>query len=473
MSGYFDEIDHSRMRREYPLGPEFLARTARLSRDELRALQERRFQAVMTRAWQVPFYRRRWGARGIEPGDVRGLDDLPRLPTFSKTDLMRSVAEHPPFGDYHGVDLKAAGRPAVVLHTTSGTTGTPQPLFFGAWDREVQNLLLARAYVFQGLRADDVVHSVYGFGMVNGGHYIRETILHFTGAVLLPAGTGLETRSEQQVDVMRMFGATVLVGFPDYIKRLADVARAQGLEPGRDLGIRMISGHIGQEDRTSLSRAWGGAEVFDWYGVGDTGIVAAEGPDHDGLYVWEDAHVLEVVDPATRAIQADGALGNMVVTVLFKDGVYPIVRFDTNDLSAFVTTPSPLGLALRRIEGFRGRSDQMVKLRGINVYPTAIAGLLGPYASATGEYVCRVRRTGDRDEMTVMIEIRAGQADEGLAAALRALFHQRLGVEVGVELVGPGETARLTGIEARQKPVRLLDERPGSGRAPAGAGRVP
>jgi phenylacetate-CoA ligase len=455
-AGYFDETDHRRMLREYPLGADFLARVARVDRDDLRALQERRFRAVMARAWQVPFYRRLWRARGLEPGDVRGLDDLSRLPTFTKADLMRSVEEHPPFGDYHGVDLGAADRPTVVLQTTSGTTGAPQPLFFGAWDREVQNLLLARAYLFQGLRPDDVVHSLYGFGMVNGGHYIRETILHFTRCLLLPAGTGLETRSEQQVELMRRFGVTVLVGFVDYMKRLAQVAAAKGLDGFR---VRMISGHIGQEDRASLSRAWGGAEVFDWYGVGDTGIVAAEGPDHDGLYVWEDAHVVEIVDPLTGAPRAEGAPGNVVLTTLFKDGVAPIVRFDSNDLSAFVGAPSPSGFTLRRICGFLGRSDQMVKLRGINVYPTAIAAFLGQHPAATGEYVCRVTRSGDRDELTVVVEVRPGHAEAGLAGQFRHLLRQKLGVEVAVELVGPGETAGLTGIEARQKPVRLVDER--------------
>src|SRR5262249_51258330 len=155
-------------------------------------------------------------------------------------------------------------------------------------------------------------------------------------------------------------------------KRLAQVARDRGIEPGRDVRIRMISGHVGQEDRAAISAAWGGADVFDWYGVADTGIVAAEGPDHDGLYVWEDAHVVEVLDPETHAPRVDGEAGNICVTTLFKDAVYPIVRFDTNDVSAFVTTPSPAGFTLRRIRGFQGRSDQMVKLRGINVYPTAI-----------------------------------------------------------------------------------------------------
>jgi len=458
--GYFGETRHRRMLAEYPLGRAFLAGVARLSRDELRALQERRFRSVLARAWQVPFYRRRWGAKGIEPGDIRGLDDIARLPPFSKSDLMQSVAEHPPFGDYHGVDLAAGERPSVVFHTTSGTTGAPQPVFFGAWDREVQNLLLARAYLFQGLRPDDVVHSVYGFGMVNGGHYVREALLHFTKSLVLPAGTGLETRSEQQVALMRAFGATVIVGFVDYIKRLAQVARGQGIEPGRDIKIRMISGHVGQEDRGAIAAAWGGAEVFDWYGVADTGIIAADGPERDGLHVWEDAHYLEIVDPDTHAPRSDGEPGNMCVTALFKDGVYPIVRFDTNDVSAFLPAGAAArGSVFRRIRGFQGRSDQMVKLRGINVYPTAIGSHLGEHPAATGEYVCRVERRDGRDEMTVVVEVRPEAPRADLAPALQALLRHKLGVEVHVELAGPGATAPLTQIEARQKPIRLIDRR--------------
>ena len=124
---------------------------------------------------------------------------------------MASVAHAPPLGDYHGLSDAQDGKSRVILHTTSGTTGDPQPLFFGAPDREIQNILLARAYLLQGLLPNDVVHSVYGFGMVNGGHYLRETIIHNTTALLLPAGTGAETRSRQQVDLMHRFGATVLV----------------------------------------------------------------------------------------------------------------------------------------------------------------------------------------------------------------------------------------------------------------------
>tara|TARA_R110002167_G_scaffold14118_9_gene57805 strand:+ start:262 stop:1662 length:1401 start_codon:yes stop_codon:yes gene_type:complete len=461
--GYFDQVDHRRLLAEYPIGRAFLEGPARLSGDALHALREKRFLALVARGWEVPFYRRHWGAQGLEPGDIRRLEDIAKLPPFSKTELMDSLAQHPPFGDYHGVDFSAgAERESVVMHTTSGTTGTPQPLFFGAWDREVQNALLARAYLLQGLSPSDVVHSVYGFGMVNGGHYIREAILHFSKALLLPAGTGLETRSEQQVRLMHAFGATVIVGFVDYIKRLAEVAREQGLEPGRDIPVRMISGHVGQEDPAVLSALWGGATIYDWYGVGDTGIIAAEGPGRDGLHIWEDAHVVEILDPETGAPQPDGEPGNICVSVLFKTTVYPVIRFNTNDVSCLLPPDPASGIGFRRMPGFLGRSDNMVKLRGINVYPTAIGALLGELDGLTGEYVCRVSRQGAREVMTVVVEVEIGamgSADSGLRDAVSAHLRLRLGVEVDVALVGPGETAPLTEIERRQKPIRLIDER--------------
>jgi len=455
--GYFDEASPARVLETYPVGQAFLDGPARLSRDALQALQERRFLELVARGWQVPFYQRHWGAAGLEPGDIRRLEDADKLPPFSKADLMASVEAHPPFGDYHGLDLDSGARPGAVFHTTSGTTGTPQPLFFGAWDREVQNALLARAYRLQGLGDDDVVHSVYGFGMVNGGHYVREAVLHFTKALFLSAGTGLETRSEQQVQLMRHFGATVLVGFADYMKRLAEVARDAGLVPGGDIPVRMISGHMGQEHRAAVADAWGGAEIFDWYGVGDTGTIAAEGPAHDGMHVFEDAHLLQIIDPDDGRPVADGEAGNMCVSVLFKTTVYPVIRFDTADVSRLLPPDPASGINFRRIPGFLGRSDNMVKLRGINVYPTAIGALLAELDGLTGEYVCRLNREGSRDALTVVVE--AGDPAATDTSAVAAHLRRRLGVGVEVELVAPGATAPLTQIEARQKPIRLIDER--------------
>lgn len=463
MPGYFAEARAERILAEYPVGDAFLAGPARLDPRALHALQERRFLEVVARGWQVPFYARRWRAAGVAPGDIRGLADIDALPPFTKSDLMASIEAHPPFGDYHGVDFADPARPAVVMHTTSGTTGAPQPLFYGAWDREVQNALVARAWRLHGLRDADVVHSVYGFGMVNGGHYIREAVLHFTGALLLPAGTGLETPSAQQVELMRRFGATVLVGFVDYLLKLAETARGRGLEPGRDLPVRMISGHLGREDRAAVSAAWGGAAVYDWYGVGDTGAIAAEGPTQNGLHVFEDAHYVEVLDAASGRASRTGA-GSLCCTVLFKRTVYPVIRFDTQDVTELLEPDAASGIGFRRMAGMQGRADAMVKLRGVNVYPTAVGAHLAGISGARGEYYCRVERQAGRDAMTVVFEadpaaLGDAAAREALLAAVRARLRERLNVEVAAEAVPPGATADTTGVERRQKPVRLVDLR--------------
>ena len=457
---YFGEADYTRILSEYPIGDLFLEGPARLSRDELRALQERRFADVMRRGWEIPFYQRLWGNQGIEAEDIRSIDDLPKLPSFSKSDLMESVDANPPYGDYHGMDA-APGRRNVVMHTTSGTTGTPQPLFFGAWDREVQNALLARAYLLQGMNEKDVVHSVYGFGMVNGGHYIREAILHFTGAMLLPAGTGLETRSEQQVDLMHRFGATAIVGFADYILKLASVAREKNLEPGKDIPVRMISGHLSADGHSAMAKAWPGADIFDWYGVGDTGIIAAEGPDHDGLYIWEDAHLIEILDADSLTVVDDGKRGNICATVLFKNTIYPVIRFNTNDVSSVLPGRGRIGIGFRRLAGFQGRSDNMVKLRGINVYPTAIAAIIEDIPGLNGEYVCRLRQQNDRDELLVEVEVSKSEnlQSRRLIENVSETLRERLGVAVQVNLLPAGATAQSTQIDSRQKPIRLIDER--------------
>ena len=454
MKTWFNAFDADELVREHPIGNAFAAFAETISRDELFARQDRLFRRCLACAWQTGFYQRLWGAAGIEPGDIRGLADIDQLPVFDKGDLMASLEAHPPFGDFGGFGLPDAERPPVVMHTTSGTTGRPQVLLFGAKSREVQNLLLGRIYRLQGLRTSDVVHSVYGHGMINGGHYVREAVLHWTNALFLSAGTGIETPSIRQVELMRDFGATVLAGFADYLKRLAEVAGAQGIAIGRDIRIRALSGQMGREDKTLLSDLWGGAECFDWYGVGDTGVIAGEGPDRDGLYVLEDAHYLELLDIDSGAPAPVGGQGDMVCTCLFKDDVYPIIRFNTHDVSMERQGASSLGFNLRRIEGFMGRSDNMVKIKGINFFPQALGPLLDEVPQFLGEYICRVNADG---LLTVTVEVREG--DQNLRNGMQALLKRKLGIEVALELASKGETAALTEIDRRQKPIRLIDER--------------
>jgi len=464
---YFESFDYAQMLRDFPIGDAFGKDFAKRSPEAIRAHQDRLFMQCIERAWQIPFYQRLWRAAGVQPGDVRSLDDIGRLPIFGKSELMKSLADHPPYGDYHGWDRwPLAERPVTVVHTTSGTTGRPQVVLFSPKSREVQALLVARIWRLQGLQPGDVIHSVYGHGMINGGHFVREAALHYTNCLFLSAGTGKETRSVTQVELMRDMRVTVMVGFVEYIRQLAETAREMGLEPGRDLPVRAIFGHIGRESRAALSKAWGGAEVYDWYGVADTGPIAAEGPDRDGMYVMEDAQYLEIIDEATARPVEGETPGDMVVTSLYRDDVYPLIRFNTHDLSAWKPGRSALDFNLRRTVGVLGRSDNMVKLRGINVYPLALSGILHDQPEFAGEYICRATRdaTG-RDEMTVIIETRGAEAtrNEQLHRAFAQLLTRRIGVELQVELVGTGGTAALTQIDSRQKPIRLIDERPKGG----------
>jgi phenylacetate-CoA ligase len=246
----------------------------------------------------------------------------------------------------------------------------------------------------------------------------------------------------------------VLVGFIDYIRKLAEVARDEGLLDR--INVRMICGHLGTEDRAGVEAAWGGAKAYDWYGVGDTGSIAGEGPERDGLYVWEDAQHLELLDVDTGAPVGAGETGDMVVTCLFKDDIAPCIRFNTHDITHELTGANQTGMVFKRIAGFKGRSDNMVKLRGINVFPHAIGALIENRADLTGEFVCHLTRdAAGRDELLVTLESRGGTEEGALAGLLR----QGLGVEVGVKLVAVGETAAATQIDVRQKPIRLIDLR--------------
>lgn len=453
---YFEAVDVPALMREFPVGEAFLARFRGMGGDALRAHQNGLFMHQIRRAWQLPFYQRLWAAAGIGPGDIRSVDDIARLPAFGKQEIMEAIERRPPLGDHHGREIPVDGKILpMILHATSGTTGRPQPLLFSPRTREVHKLMLARAYLMQGLAPTDVVHSVYGHGPVNGGHYIREAVIHHTGATFFSAGTGVETPSVKQVEFMRDFGATVIVGFADYIKRLAEVARECGLTPGEDIRVRMISGHLAKDARQALADAWGGPELYDWYGVGDTGLIAAEGPDHDAMHVMEDAHWVEICDVDSGKPVADGEVGDLVITCLFTQDIFPIIRFNTHDLTRLLP-PGALGLPFRRMEGFLGRSDSMVKLRGINVFPQALSSLLAGMPGFNGEYLCVLQcDAAGREELCVRVEC-AQAAGDALTQQYREFLRRKLGVDVRVELVAPKALSALTGVETRQKPVRLL-----------------
>ena len=447
--------DDRALAEEYPFGDLFLETYGGMSEERLREIQEERFRRVLGVAWQTPFYRRLWAKAGLRPDDIRSLADIENLPVFDKSDIMSDVAEHPPFGSL-AVRLDKPIRPQ-VLQTTSGTTGDPQPVLWGARAREIQNALLGRVFQWLGVNENDIVHSVYGHGLVNGGHYVREAVVRYTNALMLSAGTGTETRSERQVAIMAQFRVTVLAGFADYLRRLAEVALAAGYVPGEDIPARMLIGQIPTGSREVIEQAWPGAKAFDWYGVADTGVLASEGPDREGQYLWEDANFIELLDADSHQPVTKGEIGSIVVTSFSRDDVGPLIRFDTHDLTRILSGANFFDLPFQRIAGLLGRSDQMVKLRGINVYPTAVAALISEIKGTTGEYYCRLERGPEgADQMVVVIEASVGQLeDRDVADKLSAT----LGVKVRAEIVEPGTTAEVTGVNSRQKPQRLSDLR--------------
>ena len=456
---YFAGFNVSKILEDQPINSDFLNKFIKMSKEELRSIQEKHFQKCIKRAWKIQFYKDHWGKVGLELGDINSLDDINKIPTFDKKDLMKSIANHPPFGDFSGTQMDLDSHDPAVMHTTSGTTGTPQVLLFSPKTREIQNLLVARAYLWQGLKGNDIVHSVYGHGMVNAGHYMREAVIHFTNAIFCSAGTGVETRSTQQIEIMKRFKTTFLIGFVDYIKRLAIIAKEMNIEPGKDIPIKIISGHFGLEDRNEISRLWGGAECFDWYGVGDTGIICSEGPDHDGMYIWEDAHFVEILNIDDNQPIQHGAQGNVVNTVLFKDDLYPMIRFNTHDISAFCNGNNNIDLPFQRMQKIFGRSDNMIKLKGINIFPNGIGQIITEIKETNGEFFCKAIREPDgRDNLIVMIEVTSQQSNS-LKSSLQSLIKSKVGIEVIIELFQPGELSNLTEVEKRQKPLRLKDTR--------------
>lgn len=221
----------------------------------------------------------------------------------------------------------------------------------------------------------------------------------------------------------------------------------------------MIFARLGSERQASLSAAWGGPAVYDWYGVGDTGIIAGKRPDRTGMHVLEDAQWLEIADPDTGLPVPKATLGDLVCTCLIKDDIFPIIRFNTHDVTEDVAGTNPFGVPFRRIRCFLGRSDNMVKLRGINLFRTRTGALLVEHRpDATGEFLRPVLHVGARDEMVVHLEVR-GDTTDTARAACEALLRTRLGVDIGVAFVAPGSLAALTLVEQRQSGIRLLDER--------------
>lgn len=452
---YYQSIDFAELVREYPPAPDFFRGVFMQSVEETRALQERRLRDAVQRAYQVPFYRSKWAAAGVQPEDIQTIADLKKLPMYTVEDIRQSVDSHPPFGDYVGPDVRAGGIPWRI-HSSGGTAGEPRPTFYTPWDREVGNILRARSYYWHGFKPGDVVMNTLLYSTHNAAYSAHEALWQWLGCIPVTTSAGVVTRTTRALEIAQKWQVNALVGFPEYLIYMSQVAKDMGLEVGRDLKLKLIE-CFGKSDL--VREAWG-VPAYDTYGMHEVQAISSECPYAGGHHIWEDAFIVELVDPETYEPVAPGELGTMIVTALYKDA-YPIVRYDIKDVTKlWPRGQCECGSWMQKIDPIHGRSDFMVKLRGVNVWPEGCGAIVATKSGLTGEYYCIVERLGAREEMTLQAEYTEEAADrEAIHRDLERTLRDRLNVGIKVELVPPGSLASLTGAGVLPKARRLEDRR--------------
>ncbi|HYI60607.1 MAG TPA: hypothetical protein VEW93_02250 [Acidimicrobiales bacterium] len=465
---YWRSVDWDQLIADYPPPPMYGNGFGRASDDEVRARQEERALVRVADAWSVPFYRGRWAAAGIEPGDVTDLDDIDSLPTFDSDDLQEALAEAPPFGSHHpfGRDDMADHLP-LKLQTSGGTTGLPRATMFDAVAWEVQGIQTARALWAQGGRPGDVIQIPFTNALGNAAWSAYVGIHHWLGAVPVTTGSGAVTPSTRQLELAASYGTDGWYAMGDYLARLTDVAEDIGFDL-RSLPTRYLMSFLGADAdghlRARLEQAWG-APVFDNYGAHEVGLVAFECAHQAGRHVNEDTVRLQVVDVDDPDHPVPlGAPGNLVATSLHRR-VPPIIRYNLRDTMALSDrSRCACGLTTATLSTFMGRSDEMIKVRGQNVHPMACQDAVAGDRRTTGQFLCVVHRLDNgrsrRDELRVRVERRSRDVDEGaLRSHLQAELAEDLGVRLDVDIVEAGELARHTGLGGEGKVRRLLDLR--------------
>ncbi len=463
---YWKAVDWDALMRDYPPPPTYAATTGRMSADALRDLQNRRFRARVAEAWSAPFYRRRWSAAGLEPGDIKSLDDIGKIPSFTSDDLKDAIAAAPPFGDHHPIGRDGFARTPIKIQTSGGTTGLPRVTLFDPIAIEVQGIQTARALYAQGARPGDIIQITYTTALPNAGWCAHDGIHHWLGATPLTTGSGAVTPSERQLEYAKAWGTNAWFARGEYLARLVEIARQMKFDL-LSLGTRHIHSFLGPDLeghlRRQLEEAWG-APVYDNYGSHEVGLIAFECEAQDRKHINEDTVHIEFADVDTGASLDWGARGNLVATSLHR-GMPPIIRYNMRDcLVGSARSRCACGLETRKLSAFLGRSDEMVKLRGTNVYPLACQSVVVEDRRTTGEFLCVVRHVGEglarREEMTVRVERRSPAIDAGaLADDLRNALHRDLGVRVDVEVVEADALAEFTGLGSQNKVKRLLDLR--------------
>ncbi|AVO35742.1 phenylacetate--CoA ligase PaaK [Ottowia oryzae] len=416
--------------------------------DELRALQLQRLKQTLAHAYaNSPVYRAKFDAAGVHPGDLRTLADLAKFPFTTKKDLRDSY----PFGMF-AVPREQVAR----IHASSGTTGKPTVVGYTLKDIDTWATVVARSIRAAGARRGDMVHISYGYGLFTGGlgaHYGAEKL----GLTVVPFGGG---QTQKQIQLFLDFKPDIIMVTPSYMLAVADEVERMGIDP-RSLSLR--TGIFGAEPWTNEMRhaleARMGIDAVDIYGLSEVmgpGVASECVETKDGPTIWEDHFYPEIIDPDTGEVLPDGSEGELVFTSLTKEAL-PIVRYRTRDLTRLLPgTARPM----RRMQKITGRSDDMMIIRGVNVFPTQIEELILKRAELSPHYLCVLTREGPMDNLRVQVETAAGVDPQGsdAQAAARQLQHEikvYVGSSVEIDLKGEGGIERSVG-----KARRVMDLRP-------------
>jgi phenylacetate-CoA ligase len=418
--------------------------------DELRKLQLDRLRWSLKHAYEnVPHYRSAFDSAGVHPRDLKQLSDLAKFPFTTKAELRDNY----PFGMF-----AAPMKDIVRVHASSGTTGKATVVGYTRQDIEMWGSVMARSLRAAGGRSTDIVHIAYGYGLFTGGlgaHYGAEAL----GATVIPSGGGM---TERQVKLICDFKPDIIMCTPSYLLVIADEFVRQGLDPAKSSPRVGIFGAEpwSESMQAELERRFG-IVALDLYGLSEVigpGVAAECIETRDGLTIWEDHFYPEIIDPQTGAVLPDGETGELVFTSLTKVGM-PVIRYRTRDLTRLLPGTAR---TMRRMARVTGRSDDMLIIRGVNVFPSQIEEIVVQQAMLSPHYVLEVRRDGHMDELDVFVERRAeipgplsAETRNNVEREVERLIKGLIGVSTRVQVVEPATLQRSQG-----KAVRVIDKRP-------------
>ena len=366
-----------------------------MSRAEIEKLQLERLQATVAHCMNSPFYKARFEKEGLKPEDIKTLDDLRKIPFTTKQDLRETY----PFG-MANVPLEKCVR----LHSSSGTTGNPTVILHTQKDLDAWADALARCMWMVGLRPTDVFQNSSGYGMFTGGlgfQYGAERL----GMLTVPAAAG---NSLRQIKFIRDFGTTAVHAVPSYVTRLYEVMKEQGVDPRKDTKLKtlIIGAEPHSEEQRKRIEEMMGVKAYNSFGMSEMcgPGVGFECPEQNGLHFWEDYYIVEIVNPETLEPVPDGEIGELVLTTLNREAM-PLLRYRTRDLTRVLGRTCPCGRNHVRLDRMRGRSDDMIVLRGVNIFPIQVEKILMQFPELASNYLITLTTDEDNDNMTVEVEI--------------------------------------------------------------------